>query len=72
MPEDKRVEATCGFCFRAIMVHRSDPKPPKPDNDAGWDELLDQPTGFGHREDCDWVINKAFQGKPAYRTGFRD
>lgn len=65
-------ETNCSFCFRAIMVGISDPAPPKADDDVGWNELLDQPTGFGHKEDCDWVVNRAFQDKPAYRTGFRD
>ncbi len=70
MPKTK--ETTCGFCFRKIVVNVSNPQPPKTDDDAGWDELLDQPTGFGHKEDCDWVVNRAFQSRPAYRRGFRE
>ncbi len=70
MPQ--RIESTCSFCFRKVMVNRSNSRPPKVDDDAGWDELLEQPVGYGHKEDCPWVVNRAYQNKPAYKQGFRE
>jgi len=47
-------------------------QPPKPNDRAGWTELLEQPTGYGHKQDCEWVATKAFQSTPLFRRRWQD
>jgi len=54
------------------MVNLSDPSPPKANDDQGWADLNDQPAGFGHKEDCEWLTNRAYQMKDAYKQGYRE
>ena len=53
--ESKR-KAVCTFCYRHIKVVDEDHIPP-PESEE-WIEIEEE---FGHKDDCEWVINRAYQ-----------
>ena len=53
--ESKR-DAICSFCFRHVKVVDEDHIPP-PESEE-WLEIEEE---FGHKDDCEWVANRAYQ-----------